>query len=194
MNFPAVLQKVTVALDKAGAAYMLTGSFASAFYGVPRSTQDIDLVIAATPVQLRGFLGSLPSTDYYVDVDAAVDAHHRESMFNLIDLGSGWKIDLMIRKSRPFSWEEFGRRRLVDVQGIPLYVASAEDIVIAKLEWAKLGKSQRQIEDAAGIVKIQGQLLDLAYLEKWIRELDLHKEWVKALGLTDDKLSSERKD
>lgn len=59
-----------MALEKSGAAYMLTGSFASAFYGAPRSTQDIDLVIAATPAQLHAFLGSFTGGDYYVDVDA----------------------------------------------------------------------------------------------------------------------------
>ena len=50
---------------------------------------------------------------------------------------AGVKIDLIIRKSRAFSLEEFDRRQLVTVQGLPLFVASAEDVAIAKLEWSK---------------------------------------------------------
>jgi hypothetical protein len=180
MSFPRVLQKVTSALDHAGVAYMLTGSFASAYYGSPRSTQDIDFVIAATPEQLRALVGSLPSGAYYADLDAALEAYKRESMFNVIDLESGWKIDMIIRKSRAFSQEEFSRRQRVDVQGASLFVASAEDVVIAKLEWSKLAQSRRQIEDAAGILKIRWDSLDRSYLEKWICELELMKEWSDA--------------
>src|SRR5882724_1625249 len=150
MTFPQVLQKITAALDRAGINYMLTGSFASAYYGSPRSTQDIDLVIASTPAQLQTLVSNLPSGQYYVDMNAAIEAHKRESMFNLIDLKSGWKIDMIMRKSRAFSQGEFDRRQLLNVQGVSLFVASAEDVVIAKLEWAKLAQSQRQIEDAAG--------------------------------------------
>jgi hypothetical protein len=180
MSFPAVLQRVTSALEHAGIAYMLTGSFASAYYGSPRSTQDIDLVIAATPEQLRTFIESLPSGQYYADMDSALAAHKHESMFNVIDMQSGWKIDLIIRKSRAFSQEEFGRRQQVTVQDVPLFVASAEDVVIAKLEWAKRAQSPRQIEDAAGILKLRWELLDLKYLEGWIGQLGLAAEWTEA--------------
>ena len=71
MSVPEVFQRITAALNQAGIAYMLSGSFASAYYGAPRSTQDIDLVIEATPAQLRAFVQGLPSNEYYVDVDAA---------------------------------------------------------------------------------------------------------------------------
>jgi hypothetical protein len=177
MSLLAVWQRVTAALDHAGIAYMLTGSFASVYYGSPRSTQDIDLVIAANPAQLRAFIEGLPSGEYYADLDAALEAHKRESMFNVIDLKTGWKIDLIMRKARPFSQEEFGRRQRLEMQGTSLFVASAEDIILAKLEWSKLAQSQRQIEDAAGILKIRGDSLDRSYLDKWVRELGLTKEW-----------------
>jgi hypothetical protein len=81
MSFPEVLQRITLALDRSGVAYMLTGSFASAYYGSLRSTQDIDLVIAATPQQLQTLIQSLPSGEYYADLDAALEAFMRESMF-----------------------------------------------------------------------------------------------------------------
>jgi hypothetical protein len=177
MSLPEVLQRIAAALDRAEVAYMLTGSFASAYYGVPRSTQDIDLVIAGTTAQLRKFVEGLPSNKYYADTETALEAHQRESMFNVIDLASGWKIDMIIRKSREFSQEEFKRRRQVNLQGVQLFVASAEDVIISKLEWAKRAQSQRQIEDAAGIMKMQSDSLDRSYIEKWVRELNLTQEW-----------------
>jgi hypothetical protein len=177
MSFLEVLQRITGALDRVGIAYMLTGSFASVYYGSPRSTQDIDLVITANPAQLQAFIDGLPSAEYYADLDAAREAHTRESMFNIIDVKTGWKIDMIMRKARPFSQVEFGRRQMLSIQGISLFVASAEDVLLAKLEWSKLAQSQRQIEDAAGILKIRTDSLDRSYLDKWVRELGLTKEW-----------------
>jgi hypothetical protein len=183
MSFPQVLRRITVELDRSGIAYMLSGSFASAYYGSPRSTQDIDFVIEATALQLRKFIEMLPSREYYSDLNAALESFQRESMFNVIDLDTGWKIDMIFRKSRAFSKEEFVRRRLLTIEGMPLYIASAEDVVIAKLEWAKLAQSARQIEDAAGILRVRGAELDRTYLENWIRGLELTTEWQAAQRL-----------
>jgi hypothetical protein len=185
MSVQEVFKRITKALDRAGIAYMLTGSFASAYYGAPRSTQDIDLVIEATPVQMRTFIQGLASDEYYADLDEALEAHKRRSMFNVIDLATGWKIDLIVRKSRAFSQEEFRRRQLVNLQGLPLFVASAEDVVVAKLEWAKLAQSKRHIEDVAGILRMRWESLDRAYLEKWTLALGLETEWNDARSAAD---------
>jgi hypothetical protein len=177
MSASEVLRRITTLLNDAGIAYMLTGSFASAHYGAPRSTLDIDIVIAANPEQLRKFVHSLPVDEYYADLEAGLQALHRQSMFNVIDLGQGWKIDLIIRKTRAFSQEEFKRRQDVNVQGLPLFVASPEDVIIAKLEWSKLSESKRQIEDIAAILRARRESLDQIYMKKWIQELELEKEW-----------------
>jgi hypothetical protein len=180
MSSTEVLQRVTAALGSAGVPYMLTGSFASVFYGSPRSTQDIDFVIEASEAQLHALASNLPHDQYYVDVDAALEALRRKSLFNIIDLNAGWKIDMIIRKSRAFSREEFGRRQPVTLGGVHLFVATAEDIILSKLEWSKLSESQRQIDDAAGILRLQGSTLDRTYLDKWIGELGLAKQWSDA--------------
>ncbi len=164
---------------------MLTGSFASAHYGTPRSTLDLDLVIAPESEQLRNFVGllsndQLSNDQYYVELESALEAYRGRSMFNVIDILTGWKIDLIIRKSRAFSREEFERRKLIDVQGLQLFIASA-DVAIAKLEWSKMAQSQRQIEDVATILRLKWNVLDKTYLAKWIRELDLETEWSNAL-------------
>ncbi|HLX82314.1 MAG TPA: hypothetical protein VKR59_00355 [Terriglobales bacterium] len=122
MSVSDVFRRISSALDRAGISYMLTGSFASAHYGVLRSTQDIDFVIEATPAQLRAFIEALSNSEYYADLDTALEACNRQSMFNVIDLATGWKIDLIIRKSRAFSQEEFSRHQRVSLSDVPLFV------------------------------------------------------------------------
>lgn len=175
-----VLEGVLGGLQGAGIPYMLTGSFASAYHGVPRATQDIDLVIAPTEQQLRHLVAGLRMPEYYVDEMAAIEALRHESQFNLLDTGTGWKIDFIIRKSRPFSQTEFARRVVVEFEGLPIAVVRAEDLVIAKLEWAKTGESQRQIEDVAGILRVRSGQLDLEHVERWVRELGLDVQWEAA--------------
>jgi hypothetical protein len=188
MSVEEVFRRITSALNQAGIANMLVGSFASAYYGAPRTTQAIDFVVIAPPEQLRVFATLLPSTEYYVDLEAALDALQRQSMFNVIDLAAGWKIDLVIRKPRAFSQEEFRRRKLVTMRDVPLFVASAEDVVISKLEWAKLARSQRQVEDVAGILRMRWNSLDRVFLENWVLQLALTAEWNdarRAAGMLD---------
>ncbi len=84
---------------------------------------------------------------------------------------------MIIRKSRAFSQEEFRRRQRVSLHDVPLFVASAEDVVVSKLEWAKVAQSRRQIEDAAAILRMRRDAPDNSYLAKWIDELGLKKEW-----------------
>jgi hypothetical protein len=185
MSHIDVLRAISRALDRESIAYMLTGSFASAYYGSLRSTRDIDLVIDPTPEQLRRLVHSLSADEYYVEEDSALDAHRRKSMFNIIDKRTGWKIDMIIRKARPFSQEEFRRRRLSTVEEMPLHVATAEDVILSKLEWAKLSESQRQIEDAAAVLRMQWGAIDRPYLERWIHELSLETEWGLAARAAD---------
>jgi hypothetical protein len=150
MSITEVFLHITAALEDAGMEYMLVGSFASTRYSSPRSTQNIDIVISATPEELRSFIEDLKGKSYYAEIEAALEAHRNESLFNIIDLNTGWKIDLIFLKSTAFGQEEFRRRRKIEVHGFQLFVASPEDIIVAKLEWAKLGASHRQLEDCRG--------------------------------------------
>ncbi len=183
----AVVGRVLSALESAGVPYMLTGSFASAFHGAPRTTQDIDIVIAPTLGSLQKLIGEFPEESYYLSHDAALQAYGSEGLFNVIDFDSGWKIDFILRKSRRFSVEEFERRHQAALLGATLFVASAEDVVLSKLEWAKLSQSDRQIRDVAGVVKTKGDALDYQYIERWVVSLGLQAQWQAAkleAGLT----------
>ena len=174
-----LLARIVELLDAAGLPFMVAGSFASTAHGLPRTTQDVDLVIdPPSYVALETFVRSLPEADYYVDRDAARDAFARRSMFNVIDLASGWKLDFILRKNRPFSRGEFARRTRLDLLGVPVFVTSPEDTIVAKLEWSKqAGGSERQRRDVAGILVTVGVALDREYVERWVMDLDLEDEW-----------------
>jgi hypothetical protein len=180
---PDVFRRVVYALDAANIPYMLTGSFASAYHAVPRATQDIDLVISPSRPQLAELARAFSGPEYYCDPRAALEALDRESLFNVIDLATGWKIDFIIRKGREYSRTEFSRRQLVAFEGLDLYVAAAEDVLLSKLEWAKLGESGRQLEDAAWLLRRRGEDLDRAYVERWVERLEVGEQWSAAQRL-----------
>jgi len=177
VTLTAFLQTVIGALDEAGVSYMLTGSLAAAFYAVPRATQDVDVVIEAEQSGLDRLVGRLLGMGWYVDRAAAEEAWKGHGQFNAIDPESGWKADFIVRKERPFSREEFKRRQRISLLGVELSVASLEDVVIAKLEWSRLGDSALQRRDVLQLLERTWPRLDRAYLQKWIAELALESEW-----------------
>ncbi len=174
-----LLTRLVALLDGAGVPFMVAGSFASTAHGMPRTTQDLDLVIdPPNAAALDALVESFAPEQYYVDADAARDALARRSMFNVIDLASGWKIDLILRKNRPFSRGEFARRMTLTLLDVAVFVASAEDTIVAKLEWSmQSGGSERQRRDVAGILATMGSELDRDYVERWVRDLALEEEW-----------------
>jgi hypothetical protein len=162
-------------LNAAGIPYMVAGSYAIVLYGVARATQDVDIVIAPELAQLEDFVADVRS-DFYVSAESARAAFARGSLFNVIDTKTGWKIDLIVRKSRPFSSEEFIRRRTVTFRGRTVYVVSPEDSILSKLEWAQRSGSERQLQDAESVAVIGWQSLDHEYLQHWATELGVVAE------------------
>ena len=165
-------------LEQLGIPHMVTGSMASSFHGRPRLTHDADVVIDPSPGQLDGLLRSLLAAGHYVDPARARDALRRRLQFNVVDARSAFKIDLIVRKERPFSREELARRRTVELTpGARVSLASAEDTILSKLEWAKkAGRSEKQLEDAAGVLAVTPEI-DRAYVERWAAELGVLDLW-----------------
>ena len=124
MSLAAFLGRVVEVLDKAGLSYMLTGSLASAFYAVPRATQDIDVVIEAQKDGVERLIEGLLATGWYADRDAALEAWQGQSQFNAIEPDTGWRVDFIVRKDRAFSREEFSRRERISLLGVDLAIAS----------------------------------------------------------------------
>jgi len=160
------LFQVAEHLQTAGIPFMVAGSHGSIAYSHPRTTNDVDLVIDPAPEQLDRFL-SLLGDDYYASRESAQEALSQRSMFNIVDLDSGWKADLIVRKDRPFSVEEFGRRQHRTLYGRSLPIASAEDVILTKLEWDAITPSERQLRDALNVATVQWPALDQAYLRRW---------------------------
>lgn len=177
MDLPTMFRALVRALDAAGIPYMVAGSVASTAHGMPRSTQDLDLVIDP-PAEgaLEALLADLGG-DFYYDPASARQAYSQRGMFNLVDRSSGWKADLIIRKLRPFSGEEFRRRQRVELFGVTTFIATAEDVIISKLDWSRqAGGSERQRRDVAGIVATAANL-DRSYIARWVKEMGLAEEW-----------------
>lgn len=172
-----LLHRVTTALDANGIPYMLTGSLASSMYGIPRATNDIDIVVSPTREQLLSVVRLFQRVGLTVAPEEAVGALSNRTQFNVIDFPHGLKVDLIVRKDRDFSVTEFDRRETHEVEGMRLTIATPEDVLLAKLEWAKIGDSERQLVDAAGIVKVQGSALDTSYIQRWVGQLGLEQQW-----------------
>ncbi len=177
MTASDLLGAIVGALREAEIPFMLTGSLAAAAHGAGRATMDIDFVVDPTRATLESFVQRMLDDGRYVSPDAAREALKSRSMFNVVEVESSWKVDLMIRKDRPFSVEEFARRTELTFGSVRLPVATVEDLVLAKLEWARMGGSVRQIEDVRTLLQLTGSVFDRAHVERWVGELGVEAEW-----------------
>jgi hypothetical protein len=181
-----VLMLVVEAFDHLHIPYFIGGSMASALYGVTRSTIDADMVAEVKPEQVRFLVEALGEV-FYADEEMILDAISQGSSFNLIHLKTMFKVDVFVRKDRPFDRIQF-QRRVEQVFAVDpeqkAFIATAEDTILAKLEWYRLGGevSDRQWRDILGVLKVQAGRLDLDYLHEWAVELgvaDLLQQAIK---------------
>ena len=165
-------------LEALGIPYMVAGSVASSHHGLPRATNDADIVVDPTPEALEALVAGLADEGYYVDARVARDALRGRRLFNVIDPESAFKIDLIVRKERPFSREEFARRERRDLGGLTASIATAEDTILSKLEWARRGGgSERQLDDALGVLRVGGERIDRSYVARWAAVLGVEGLW-----------------
>lgn len=163
-----VALKVGAALDASGIPWTVEGSVASSIHGIPRATQDIDLVAEIRQDHVKPLAESLEA-EFYVDRDAILDAVLRRASFNLIHLDTMTKVDIFVPKGDPLSAAQIRRRQFIQVGETPtaaLPVLSAEDTILQKLRWFDAGQrvSERQWRDALGVLKVRAGALDEGYL------------------------------
>lgn len=162
-----VLRIVGERLEAAQLPYMLTGSFAMAYYGKPRMTRDLDIVVALREDRITDLLASL-SPDFYVDAASARLAVISQRLFNLMHFDTGIKVDLIVRKDAEYRQVEFARRQAVQMHGVKTWIVSREDLILSKLVWAKDSKSELQRRDVRTLLD---ESMDRAYLERWASQL-----------------------
>lgn len=185
-----VLFLVASLLEQQGIEYVLVGSLASSIHGMYRSTADIDIVADVQANQVIPLLTALQE-NFYVDENALREAIDRRRSFNAIHFDSVFKVDIFIPKSDAFSRKQIERRerrKLAPDVDQMVYVATAEDTILAKLRWYVSGGrvSNAQWTDVLGIIGGSSAILDLDYL----------REWAEKLGLTEllDRAFQEAKD
>jgi len=171
------LKRLVEVLDRLAIPYMIGGSVASSIHGIGRPTLDVDLVAALRTGQVDQFVGEL-GPDFYADPEMIRAALQQSRPFNVIHYASAFKFDIFPALPDPYHQLQLERRVMAEATqfgDVPIRcaVASAEDTLLAKLEWYRAGgeSSERQWNDLRGIVRVRGPLLDLEYLRRWAPQL-----------------------
>ena len=187
MDLPlSVLSQVTATLEQQNISYVLVGSFASSIHGMYRSTADIDILADIHTEQIRPLFDALQES-FYVDEHAMRDAVAKGRSFNAIHFDSVFKVDVFIARGDEFALMQLKRRELRKIspqKDEALYVATAEDTVLAKLRWYRAGHetSSTQWNDVLGVLGTTQSSLDLEYLHTWAGKLGLEDLLQRALG------------
>lgn len=183
MEQSELLRHVCTALERLGIKYLVTGSQATIAFGEPRFTNDIDIVAAIEPTQLEAFCGAFPEEEFYLSRQAAQEAIAQQHMFNIIHPASGLKIDVIIPRDTQFDRSRFDRGVRVRVaEDFVATFASPEDVILKKLEFYKLGESERHLRDIAGVLKVRADALDRDYVSRTAAELGVAELWQAVLA------------
>jgi len=169
--FLELLKTITEFLEKKNIEYMVSGSLAVNVYCLPRMTLDIDIVIELNEGNRNDFLGLFKS-GYYIDEKTVLTEIRRKGMFNVIDHKSGLKADFIIRKETEFRRLEFSRKRRKMIEHVHVWMVSAEDLIISKMEWIQQIQSDKQIQDIKNLMVLQD--LDRDYILYWCHKLNMN--------------------
>lgn len=165
-------------LDELGISYLVTGSMATIAYGEPRFTNDIDVVVSLRPEDVTRFCDSFPAPDFYLSQNAVTEAVRDRRQFNIIHPASGLKVDVIIPKDDDFERSRQQRGvRLPIGDGVEVMFASAEDVIVRKMQYFRKGGSEKHLRDIASVLKIQGDRIDRKYIAGWADRLALREVW-----------------
>ena len=168
-----VLLQVLNVVEALQIPYMIVGSFASNYWGRPRNTHDADLVVEILPANATD-MSRLLADEFYAPDFVIQDAAERGDHFNVIHFQTGFKVDFWVRKNTPYERQCFRRRVRVTMFERPVWLTSAEDIILSKLLWYKMSPVlERQMQDVLEVYEIQEAELDQAYLNQWAASLEV---------------------
>ena len=178
MELDELMAYVAGAFEADGVPYMLVGSMAAGLYGEPRLTADADFVVDLRPDQVAGLARHFPATEYYFDEGQIAEALRSHGQFNIIHGPSGYKADVVILDPVGHQAAEFARRTCCPLSsGLQLSVARAEDLILSKLQYYRMGGSEKHLRDCAGILRLSAVVMDLDYLSEWAGRLGVEDIW-----------------
>jgi len=172
-----VLNIITERLNKKEIKYMISGSIAVNYYSVPRMTRDIDIVVELNKPDINNFI-EIFEKEFYLDVEVIQEEVLRKGMFNIIHKDCFVKVDFIIRRDNEFKITEFSRRREISIKDNLMWIVSPEDLILAKLDWAKESLSEIQLSDIQNIINSLNNL-DWNYINHWIKKLKLQNIYNK---------------
>lgn len=167
-----ILIYVVDVLERLEISYMITGSIAVSYYGIPRLTHDVDIIIEIGAAKVEEVASSF-GEGFYISGEAIRDAVMRRGMFNAIHSKSGFKVDFWLVKKELYDQTRFNRKMAHRLLGRDVYITSPEDLLIIKLIWHKDSGSDKHFQDALGLYRMQVDSLDMKYLRKWCDELSV---------------------
>ena len=173
-----LLRYVARVMQNLDLRYFVTGSTATIFYGEPRFTNDIDVVVDLSESKVAEFCRQFPADEFYVSETAAFQAVRGKGQFNIIHPASGLKVDVIVPKLNPFNQSRFARiKRLHAGEDFEACFASPEDAIIKKMEYFREGGSEKHLRDIAGVLKTSREQIDIAYIAGWAKQMGLDNIW-----------------
>ncbi|RLC96846.1 MAG: hypothetical protein DRI77_08015 [Chloroflexi bacterium] len=162
-------------LEQLDVPYMVVGGFAAIFYGEPRLTLDVDIVVDMKGRHIAPFVRAFPIPDYYVSEKGIRDSLQRRYPFNVIQPTTGAKVDLVPLLHDPFTRAAFQRRQRLEYDefGRSATFITPEDIVLAKLIAFRETGSDRHIRDVRGVLTAQWGELDLEAIRRGARTAEM---------------------
>lgn len=173
-----LLRFVVTALERLGLRYFVTGSTVTIFYGEPRFTNDIDIVVDLSVDAVDQLCLQFPEDDFYISRESALAAVRRRTQFNIIHPRSGLKVDVILPVPSEFNTSRFARAKRVQAgEDWSAAFSSPEDAIVKKMEFFRKGGSDKHLRDIAGVLKTSGDEIDRAYIDRWAAALGLSDVW-----------------
>ena len=170
-------------LGELGLPHMVSGSVAAIFYGEPRMTNDVDIIVVLKPEDVSRLEAAFPRTEFYCPPEEVIRieiGRPQRGHFNLIHHRTGFKADIYLSGSDPLHAWGLARTRNVELEGDVLTLAPPEYVVLRKLQYFREGHSEKHLRDVHRMLKSLGETWDRGTLEPMIHQLGLQSEWTTA--------------